>query len=314
VHGRLVRFPGDGRALFLCLFEASSFNPWNRFMQQLKLFDTHHIRSRFHKGEWWYSIIDVVGALTESYNPRRYWSDLKRDIYEREGYAQVYAKIVQLKFIAPDGRLRHSDAANTETLLRLIQSIPSSKAEPFKQWLAQLGHERLQEHANPELAISRGCALYDAKGYDQTWIDQRVRGIGKRHALTDEWSKRGIEQPSDFARLTATVARATFGLAPKEHKALKGLKSENLRDHMTSLELTLTMLGEEAVKEMSRVFDAQGYEENRHAAYEGGSIAGIARKALELKIGRSVVSSRNALPGSRSIQTSFSTFRKQFAD
>jgi hypothetical protein len=283
-------------------------------MQQLKLFDTHHIRSRFHKGEWWYSIIDVVRALTESPNPRRYWFNLKSRLRDIEGFKQLYPNCVQLKFRSTDGKTYASDAANTETLLRLIQSIPSPKAEPFKQWLARVGYERLQEIKDPEIAIRRGYRLYQAKGYEEPWIDQRIRGIGKRHALTQEWHKRGIKKARDFARLTAAVAHATFGLAPKEHKALKGLRSENLWDHMTSLEITFTMLGEEAAKEMSRVFDAQGYSENAHAAFEGGSIAGIARQALERKTRRPVVSSHNALTGNRTISSPFPSLRKQLID
>jgi DNA-damage-inducible protein D len=218
---------------------------------KIAVFEDKKIRRVFHKGEWYFSIIDVVEVLTESSNSRRYWSDLKAQLVEKEGFSQLYDKIVQLKLLAPDGKMRETDTANTETVFRIIQSIPSPKAEPFKRWLAQVGYERIQEIEDPELATKRTRAIYKAKGYSDAWIEKRMRGIAIREELTDEWNKRGIKIQREYAILTAEISRATFGMTPSEYKDHKRLAQENLRDHMTDLELIFSMLGEASTKEIA---------------------------------------------------------------
>ncbi len=262
---------------------------------KIAIFKGQQIRKAIHQGEWYFSIIDIVAVLTESPNPRRYWSDLKAQISENEGFSQLYGKIVQLKLLAPDGKMRETDAANTETVFRIIQSVPSSKAEPFKRWLAKVGYERIQEIEDPELAAKRGRAIYKAKGYPDDWIEKRMRGTAIREQLTNEWEKRGVKEEKEYAILTAEIADATFGLMPSEHKKLKGLKNQNLRDHMTDLELIFTMLGEASTTEIAVQNDARGFNQNKKAAREGGEIAGNARRALEQKSGRKVVSKSNFL-------------------
>lgn len=266
-----------------------------RSQDKLAVFEDRQIRRVFHKGEWYFSIIDIVETLTGSPNPRRYWSDLKRQLVENEGYNQLYEKIVQLKLQAPDGKMRETDTANTETVLRIIQSIPSPKAEPFKRWLAQVGYERIQEIEDPELATKRTRAIYKAKGYSDAWIEKRMRGIAIREELTDEWDKRGIKIQREYAILTAEISKATFGMTPSEYKEHKGLDRENLRDHMTNLELIFSMLGEAATKEIAVNRDAQGFDENKSAARMGGKIAGDARQELEQKSGKPVISHENYL-------------------
>lgn len=263
--------------------------------KHLVVFRGKNIRRTEHNGEWYFSIIDVVDVLTESKNARRYWSDLKRKLTEEEGFSQLYEKIVQLKLMSSDGKKYETDTADTETVFRIIQSIPSPKAEPFKKWLARVGYERLQEIENPELAQKRMKALYEAKGYPKAWIDKRMRGIAVRDALTDEWKARGIEEDRDFAILTAEISKATFGLTPSEYKELKGLKRENLRDHMTDLELIFTMLGEASTTEIAQKTDARGFKQNKTAALKGGKIAGNARKQLESETGKRVISHKNFL-------------------
>lgn len=231
---------------------------------KLVVFEDKQIRRVFHHGEWFFSIIDIVEVLTGSPNPRRYWSNLKIQLSKKEGFDELYSKTVQLKFESSDGKKYRTDAANTETLLRVIQSIPSPKAEPFKRWLAKVGYERIQEIENPELATERTRALYKAKGYPDDWIEKRMRGIAVREELTAEWEKRGIEQ-------------------------------ENLRDHMTSLELIFSMLGEASTKEIAVNQNAQGFAENKAAAQSGGRIAGDARKQLEKESGKPVISKANYL-------------------
>ena len=233
-------------------------------------------------------------ALTDSENPRRYWSDLKRKI-KKEGFIQLYDFLVQLKLVADDGKRYSSDCANTQSLLRIIQSIPSPKAEPFKQWLAQTGAERIAEIENPELAQKRIRETYKAKGYSDEWIEKRVRGIAVRDELTDEWKKRGVKEGREYSILTAEISKATFGMSPSQYKELKSLDrpSENLRDHMTDLELIFTMLGEASTTEIARTKDAQGFIQNQHAAQEGGTIAGNARRELEERSGRSIISRDN---------------------
>ena len=265
----------------------------------LVVFQEKAIRRTWHNEEWWFSIIDVVGILSETAIPKRYWSDLKRKLAQEAGSDQPYEKIVRLKLTAPDGKQRDTDCANTETLFRVIKSIPSPKAEPFKRWLAQVGYERVKEIENPELASVRARELYQAKGYPQAWIEKRLRSISIRGELTDEWKERGVQEGKEYSILTAEIARATFGVTPGAHSRLKGLDKvktgNNLRDHMTDLELIFTMLGEAGTTEIARRKDAQGFTDNRKAAKEGGTIAGDARKALETKSGKPVVSKDNYL-------------------
>ena len=265
----------------------------------LVVFQEKAIRRTWHNEERWFSIIDVVGILSETAIPKRYWSDLKRKLAQEAGSGQPYEKIVRLKLSAPDGKQRDTDCANTETLFRVIQSIPSPKAEPFKRWLAQVGYERVKEIENPELSSARARELYQAKGYPQAWIEKRLRSISIRGELTDEWKERGVQEGKEYSILTAEIARATFGVTPGAHSRLKGLDKvktgNNLRDHMTDLELIFTMLGEAGTTEIARRKDAQGFADNRKAAKEGGTIAGDARKALEAKSGKPVVSKDNYL-------------------
>lgn len=262
---------------------------------KIAIFEDKKIRRAFHQGEWYFSIIDIVEVLTESANPRRYWSDLKIQLSEKEGFVQLYGKIVQLKLESSDGKKYLTDTANTETVFRIIQSIPSPKAEPFKRWLAQVGYERIQEIEDPELATKRTRAIYIAKGYSDEWIEKRMRGIAIREELTDEWDKRGIKLQREYAILTAEISKATFGMTPSEYKEHKGLAQENLRDHMTDLELIFSMLGEASTKEIAVNRDARGFDENKTAAAIGGKIAGDARRQLEKESGKPVISQENYL-------------------
>jgi DNA-damage-inducible protein D len=232
---------------------------------KLVVFEDKKIRRSFHNGDWYFSIIDVIEVLTNSTNPRRYWSDLKRQLAENEGFNQLYEKIVQLKLESSDGKKYETDTANTETVFRIIQSISSPKAEPFKRWLAKVGYERVQEIENPELATQRTRTIYKAKGYSDEWIEKRMRGIAIREELTDEWDKRGVKIQREYAILTAEISKATFGMPPSEYKKHKGLRQENLRDHMTDLELIFSMLGEAATKEIAVNQNTHGFEENRAA-------------------------------------------------
>jgi len=225
----------------------------------LVVFQSKGIHRIWHEEEWWFSIIDIVEVLTESSRPRKYWNDLKTKLIE-DGF-EVSEKIGQLKICAEDGKLRQADCANTKNLFRIIQSIPSPKAEPFKQWLAQVGYERVEEIQNPELAQKRMKELYRAKGYSDYWIEKRARGITIRDELTEEWQKRGVERTVKYGILTAEISKATFGLTPSEYRRLKGLKKENLRDHMNGLELIFTMLGEGVTTEITRNKDSQGFPE-----------------------------------------------------
>ena len=259
----------------------------------LIVFQGKGIRRIWHEDEWWFSIIDIVDAITDSSVPKRYWSDLKIKLNE-EGF-EPYENIVQLKLPAEDSKLRLTDCANSKTLFRLIQSIPSPKAEPFKQWLAQVGYDRVEEIQNPELAQKRMKELYRAKGYSDDWIEKRVRGIAIRDELTDEWHNRGVKNPKEYAILTAEISKATFGVTPSQYKEFKGLKKENLRDHMDDLELIFSMLGERVTTEITRTKDSQGYPECEDAAKDGGQVAGNARKDAESKIGKSIVSGDNYL-------------------
>lgn len=265
-------------------------------MSSIKLFQSNKIRSTWNdeEGQWYFSIVDVVGILSNASTPKRYWSDLKRKL-KLEGASETYEKIVRLKMQADDGKMRLTDAANTKLLLRIIQSIPSPKAEPLKQWLAQVGSERIAEIENPELAQNRMREIYRAKGYSDEWIARRERGIAVRDTLTDEWKKRGIKEGKEYAILTAEISKAAFGITPAQHKKMKDINrpSENLRDHMTDLELLFTALGEASTTEIAKTHDVYGMAENVSAARAGGKIAGDARVALEKKTGRKVVSASN---------------------
>jgi hypothetical protein len=266
-------------------------------MSNIKLFESKQIRTEWSNTsqKWYFAIIDVIEILTESNNPRRYWSDLKRKL-NSEGFSQLYEIIVQLKMISSDGKKYTTDCADTKGLLRIIQSIPSPKAEPFKQWLAQVGSDRLDEIENPELATQRTRELYKLKGYPDDWIEKRMRSIAIREELTEEWKNRGVKEQIEYAILTAEISKATFGLTPSEYKKIKGLKSQNLRDHMTDLELIFSMLGEASTTKVTRAKNTKGFIENKKAAIIGGNIAGNALKELEKESGEKVITSENYLP------------------
>jgi hypothetical protein len=263
----------------------------------LVVFQEKAIRRTWHNEEWWFAVADVVAVLTDSVNPGDYIKKMRlRDSELSQGWGQI---VTPLR-IETEGGVQRVNCANTEGLFRIIQSIPSPKAEPFKRWLAQVGYERVKEIENPELASTRARELYQAKGYPQAWIEKRLRSISIRGELTDEWKQRGVQEGREYSILTAEIARATFGVMPDAHSRLKGLDKvktgNNLRDHMTDLELIFTMLGEAGTTEIARHKDAQGFADNRKAAKEGGAIAGNARKELEAKSGRRVVSAENYLP------------------
>jgi len=259
----------------------------------LVVFQDKKIRRTWFNEEWWFSVVDIVEALTESGRAKKYWSDLKKRLTD-EGF-ELSAKIGQLKLVSADGKSYQTDCVNTKNAFRIIQSIPSKKAEPFKQWLAEIGYQRVQEIENPELAQQRMRELYKAKGYSDDWIEKRVRGIAIRDELTDEWKKRGVLEKREYAILTAEISKATFGMTPSEYKEFKGLKKENLRDHMNDLELIFSMLGERVSAEITRKEDAQGYDEIEGAAKRGGRVAGNARKETEKELGRPVTSRKNYL-------------------
>ena len=260
----------------------------------IAVFRGKEIRKTLHNNEWWFSVVDVVSVLTDSANPRDYWYRMKIRV-KAEDSAELSTFCRQLKLASPDGKKYETDCANTEGIFRIIQSIPSPKAEPFKRWLAKVGYERVQEIEDPELATKRTRALYKAKGYSDDWIEKRMRGIAIREELTEEWKKRDVREKKEYEILTAEIAKAAFGITPGEHKKIKGLKRENLRDHMNDLELIFSMLGEAATTEITKVDDAKGFDENKHAARKGGEVAGNARKDLEKKTGKRVVSRENYL-------------------
>ena len=262
----------------------------------LVVFQGKKIRRTWFNDEWWFSVVDVVGVLTEQEDfqtARKYWNKLSQRLKE-EG-SEVVTNCHQLKLLAEDNKLRETDCANIKSLFRIIQSIPSNKAEPFKQWLAQVGYDRVQEIENPELAQKRMKDLYRIKGYSDDWVEKRVRGIAIREELTDEWGKRGVEGEKDYAILTAEISKATFGMTPSEYKQFKGLKKENLRDHMNDLELIFAMLGEASTTRIAKDKDAQGFVENKEAAKEGGNVAGVAKKELEQRSIRKVSTPENYL-------------------
>lgn len=261
---------------------------------KLAIFQKKEIRKAIHKNEWWFSVVDVISALTDSANPRDYWYKMKVRVKEEDGF-EPSTICRQLKMEAPDGKMRETDCANTEGIFRIIQSIPSPKAEPFKRWLAKVGYERVQEIEDPELATKRTRALYKAKGYSEGWIEKRMRGIAIREELTDEWQKRGVQEQRDYAILTAEISKATFDMTPSEYREFKKLKRENLRDHMTDLELIFSMLGERATTEITQTDDSQGFNKLKKDAKDGGKIAGDAKDALERRTGKKVSSSENYL-------------------
>ncbi|MBM4350253.1 MAG: Bro-N domain-containing protein [Deltaproteobacteria bacterium] len=266
----------------------------------IAVFKGKEIRKTIHKKEWWFSVSDVVEALTDSADPKQYIKKMRQRDPELNSYWGTIC--TPLEIMAPDGKKRETNCANTEGVFRIIQSIPSPKAEPFKRWLAKVGYERVQEIEDPELGTKRTRALYKAKGYSDDWIEKRMRGIAIREELTDEWKKREVRREREYAILTAEIAKAAFGVTPGKHKKIKGLKRENLRDHMTDLELIFSMLGEAATTEITRVDDAKGFQESRHSACKGGEVAGKARKDLEQKTGKRVVSRENYLTTSQGIK------------
>jgi len=268
------------------------------FTTKIAVFQKKDVRKIIHKNEWWFSIIDIIEVLTGTVRPRKYWNDLKKKLI-KEGYSEVSENIGQLKIIAPDGKKRETDCANTETIFRIIQTIPSPKTEPFKRWLAKVGYERVQEIEDPELATKRTRMLYKLKGYSKNWIEKRMRGIAIREELTDEWQKRGIKEQKEYEILTAEISKATFGVTPSEYKKLKGLKRQNLRDHMNDLELIFNMLGERVTTEISQQEKPDTFAENKKVAGRGGNIAGNARKQTEKELGRPVVSKENYLQKSK---------------
>lgn len=265
-------------------------------MSNIKLFESKQIRSIWNEGEqkWYFSVIDVIAVLTDSSNPRDYWFKMKIRVKTEDGL-ELSTICRQLKMEAADGKRRETDAADSKTLLRIIQSIPSPKAEPFKLWLAQVGSDRLDEIENPELATQRTRELYKLKGYPDDWIEKRMRSIAIREGLTEEWKASGVKQQKDYAILTAEISKATFGIAPSQHKKVKGLKNQNLRDHMTDLELIFSMLGEASTTAIVKTRKPKGFIANKKAAKQGGTVAGNARKELEFKTGQKVVTAQNYL-------------------
>ncbi|MBI3103579.1 Bro-N domain-containing protein [Candidatus Daviesbacteria bacterium] len=264
---------------------------------KISLFKGKKIRKTLYKNEWWLSVVDVCEALTDSIDSGSYWRKLKQRLKE-EG-SEVVTFCHGLKLEASDGKKYETDCANTEGIFRIIQSIPSPKAEPFKRWLARVGYERVQEIENPELAIKRTKMLYKLKGYSDDWIEKRMRGIAIREELTDEWKNRGAKEQKDYEILTAEISKATFGVTPSEYKKVKGVKRENLRDHMDDFELIFTMLGERSTTEIHRTENSKGVPKLKKDAKAGGDIAGGARKQLEKRLGRSIVSKRNFLSNKR---------------
>jgi len=260
----------------------------------LVVFEGTKIRRVWHNEQWFFSVVDVVQVLTDSPTPRQYWGKIKDREFQQLELSPIW---VQLKLPSADGKKYETDCANTESMFRIIQSLPSKKAEPFKRWLAKVGYERIQEIENPELAQDRVKEYYELKGYPEDWIDKRLRGIAIRQDLTDEWKNREIQEQKDFAILTNEISKATFGKTVGEYKKFKGLErdSQNLRDHMTDWELLLTMVGEKATTDITISKDSQGFDECRNSAVEGGTIAKNTRKELEQKTGKTVISDENYL-------------------
>lgn len=265
------------------------------------IFEQKEVRRTWHNEEWYFSIIDVVAVLSESSNPRRYWSDLKRKLVS-EGFSELYEKIVQLKLQSSDGKMYTTDSSNLKGIFRIIQSIPSPKAEPFKQWLARVGQERIEEIQDPERAIVRAKKIYEQKGYNDDWIAKRMRGINVRNTLTDEWKERGAKEGFDFAILTNEIYRGTFEMDAKQIKEFKSLDNpDNPRDHMSELELILTMLGEATTTEITTTKNSKGLPALSKDAKEGGQVAGRTRKDIETQTGKKVISKEN-LKGKKNIK------------
>lgn len=274
-------------------------------LTKISLFQGKQIRRVFHENEWWFSVVDVVGFLTESQKPRDYWHKMKAR-EKKDANAELSTICRQLKLTAPDGKLRETDCANTEGIFRILQSVPSPKAEPFKLWLAKVGKERIDEIENPELGMDRVKSLYEKKGYDKGWIDKRMRGISVRQSLTDEWADRGAEKSIDYAILTNDIMQGTFDLKVNEYKQVKGLNKENLRDHMTDLELIITMLGEATTTQITQQKNTKGLKNLRNDAKTGGAVAGRTRKDIEKQTGTKVISKENFLPGNKNKLQDFS--------
>ncbi len=262
-------------------------------MSNIKLFESTQVRALWDETEqqWYFSVIDVISILTESLDPKDYWYRMKKR--EKLSGFELSTICRQLKIISSDGKKYTTDCSNTKNLFRIIQSVPSQKAEPFKQWLAQVGAERIAEIENPELATQRTRALYKEKGYPDDWIEKRMRSIAIREELTDEWKKHDVKHQKEYAILTAEISKATFGYTPSEYKELKKLKRENLRDHMTDLELLFSMLGEASTTEIVKTQNPIGFSENKKTARKGGKVAGDARKALEIETNKKVISNSN---------------------
>lgn len=269
--------------------------------EDLKLFEQQQVRSSYDENneKWYFSIIDIISILTESKNPRRYWSDLKIKLSDEEGFDQLYEKIVQLKLTSSDGKKYNTDCADVETLLRIIQSVPSKKAEPIKQWLAKVGQERIQELADPSTALDRARDIWQKQGRSAKWIQQRMSGQETRNKLTDYWFDHGIEESNEFAILTNIIHQEWTGLTVKEHKQLKNLKSQNLRDHMSEAELIFTALAELSTRQIAESEEATGFSDNKKSAKRGGNIAKQAREKLELETGKKVVTGENFLPAQK---------------
>src|SRR3989338_8436124 len=251
---------------------------------KIAIFRKKEIRKTIHNNEWWFSVSDVIEALTGTVNIRDYIKKIRKRDTELDIYWGTNCPLLEM--MAKDGKKRKITSANTEGIFRIIQSIPSAKAEPFKRWLAKVGYERVKEIEDPELATKRTRALYKAKGYPDGWIEKRMRGIAVRETLTDEWQKRGVKEGKEYSILTAEIAKVTFGMTPSQHQRYKNLKRENLRDHMTDLELIFSMLGEAATTEIAKNRDTQGFQQNKKAAQQGGEVAGKARKDVEHKRGK----------------------------
>ena len=260
---------------------------------KLAIFKGSEIRRTLHSDEWWFAVVDIVATLTVSADPKQYVKKMRQRDSELNSYWGTICTPLPLR--TQDGKTRKINCANTEGVFRIIQSIPSPKAEPFKRWLAKVGYERVQEIEDPELASKRTKEIYRAKGYSENWIEKRMRGIAIRAELTDEWTDRGVKESPEYTILTAEISKAAFGMTPAEYKRHKGLNRQNLRDHMTDLELIFSMLGEAATTEIARKQDAQGFVKNKVASNKGGTIAGDARKNLELETGSDVISSKNYL-------------------
>lgn len=260
--------------------------------KELILFENQQIRREYHKDGFFYSIVDIIKILTNSKNPRRYWNDLKKKLENEDGF-ESSDKIVQLKLVSSDGKKYNTDCADRETIFRIVQSVPSPNAEPFKLWFAKLAEERIQEIIDPSLAIERARQTYLKKGYDEEWTNTRIKGIGARNALTNEWKNRGADT-KDYAILTDEISRGTFGISTQQHKDIKGLDKQNLRDNMSAMELALMTLAEVTTTEIHKANDSYGLKKLQQDAHDGGKIASVTRENIEKKLGKSVVTSENA--------------------